>query len=116
MKPDTKKWYLLAYDIRNMKRLQRTHYFIKKKGSGLQRSVFLVRTGKADLAELINGIRERVNDREDDVRIYPVRHPGVLWAAGQQAEKINSLYAPTPEKKSTGLRARIRQLFSRRNK
>ncbi|HFQ90150.1 MAG TPA: CRISPR-associated endonuclease Cas2, partial [Desulfobulbus sp.] len=36
-----KQWYLLAYDIRNPRRLQRTHAFVKKLGIPLQKSVFL---------------------------------------------------------------------------
>ncbi len=113
-----KHWHLLAYDIREHKRLRRTWYFVKKKGVGLQRSVFLFRTDASGLEELVDGIKERVKDPDDDVRIYPIRHPGSIWAAGRQAEKIKLLYAAEPsqtaEKKGTGLTGLIRTLFSRK--
>ena len=113
-----KHWHLLAYDIREHKRLRRTWYFVKKKGVGLQRSVFLFRTDASGLDELVDGIKERVRDADDDVRIYPIRHPGSIWAAGIQAEKIKLLYAPVPapdpNKRDTGLTGLIRTLFSRK--
>ncbi|RUM40513.1 MAG: CRISPR-associated endonuclease Cas2 [Desulfocapsa sp.] len=116
MKSKSKKWYILAYDIRNPKRLQRTWYFVKKKGVSLQRSVFLLQGDRNDLADLKSGIRQRTKDKEDDVRIYPVRHPGVIWAAGRQADKISILYAPVPSGKTVGLLGKISQLFSGKRK
>ena len=113
-----KQWYLLAYDIRQAKRLSRTHYFVKKKGVGLQRSVYLVKANKEGLAGIIAGIRERVHDKVDDVRLYPIHKPGSLWAAGKQSDKINILYAPAPVKglhrSSKGVLTTIRKLFMRK--
>ncbi len=115
MRQGDRKWYLLAYDIRDPRRLQRTYNFVRKHGIGLQKSVFLIRADREALANLKAGIRERVNARQDDVRLYPIRHPGVLWVAGQQQARVSALYAPTPreEGKPSTLRDRIRHLFSR---
>ena len=104
-------WYVLAYDVRNPKRLQRTHALIKKNGVALQKSVFLIRANHDELASLKKGVLERVNRKEDDVRIYPIRHPGVLWAGGRQEKSLNGLYGPSPEKQPQGLPAKIRSLF-----
>ncbi len=115
MNNKARKWYLLAYDIREPKRLQRTHAFVKKKGVRLQKSVYLVRASEAELDEIRKGIRERTNSRKDDVRLYPIRHPGVLWGAGRQQDSVKGLYAPTPEQ-AAGLGPTIRKLFVRRKK
>jgi len=116
MKQTAKKWYLLAYDIREPKRLKRTHYYVKKVGISLQRSVFLIRVDGRALKEIRKNIQQRVNKREDDVRLYPIRHPGVIWAAGQQSTKINTLFASVPSKNSRKLTAKIRKLFRRKKK
>lgn len=108
-----KTWYLIAYDIRDPKRLSRTHYFIKKKGVGLQRSLFLINANSKELAEVIGGIQARVQDKDDDVRLYPVHKPGSIWAAGKQSEKFNHLYAPAQIDKSKSIMSRISKLFSR---
>ena len=105
------RWYVLAYDVRDPKRLRRTHAHVKKHGISLQKSVFLVHADPEALARLKTGVLERVDKNEDDVRLYPVRHPGALWAAGRQENKMDSPYAPAPEKKPRGLAAGIRSLF-----
>ena len=106
------RWYVLAYDVRDPKRLRRTHAHIKKHGISLQKSVFLIHADSKALARLKAGVLARVDKNKDDVRLYPIRHPGVLWAAGRQENKMDSLYAPAPEKKPRGLPNRIRSLFS----
>lgn len=116
MKTSLKKWYLLAYDIREPHRLRRIYTLVKKKGVRLQRSVFLIQANREELDQLEAGIRERVSDRVDDVRLYPVSNPAGLWAAGQQSGMITPLYAAVPLKKTTGFKKTILLLFSRRKK
>jgi CRISPR-associated protein Cas2 len=114
-KKSGKKWYMLAYDIREPKRLRRVHYFIKKHGTALQKSVFLLQVDTTRLQEIISEIQSRVKDREDDVRIYPLRNPGSIWAAGQQEEKLRHLYAAVPKQDVSSLVGRfIRKLFVRK--
>jgi len=113
-----KQWYLLAYDIRNPRRLRQVHAFMKKKGVALQRSVFLVRTDKEGLTDIRAGIRQRAHGRKDDVRLYPVANPASLWAAGLQQSAIVGLYAGSTgqqkqEDKSSGF---INRIFHRRKK
>ena len=111
-----KQWYLLAYDIRNPRRLQRTHAFVKKLGIPLQKSVFLVRADPDGLERLKDGIRQRVHGRRDDVRLYPIPGPSALWAAGLQQAAIGSLYAAGPDRMPEKPGSRILRLFSRRKK
>ena len=110
------RWYLLAYDIRQEKRLRRLHYFIKKQGIALQRSVFLLRVDSAGLEEVLEEIRLRVSEQEDDVRIYPIHSPGSLWAAGQQNNRLQGLYGPAPKQPSSRLGSFFNRLFSGKKK
>lgn len=116
MRKTKKNWYLLAYDIREPKRLQRTYYYVKKIGVSLQRSVFLIQTDMKGLDRIRKNITQRVDNRQDDVRLYPIRHPGVIWSGGQQTDKISNLFAPFPKEANKSFTGKIRQLFSRKKK
>ena len=87
-----KHWYVLAYDIRERKRLSRTHYFLSKRALALQNSTFLVHENKAGLNKIINGIDDRVNTKVDDVRLYPITQPNSVWASGKQSQAMSGLY------------------------
>ncbi len=105
------QWYLLAYDIRHEKRLRRLHYFCKKHGIPLQKSVFLFKADAAGLEEVVEGVQARVSDKEDDVRLYPVSHPGSIWAAGRQSDKLRGLYGAAPQPSRSGVGKFFRKLF-----
>lgn len=106
------QWYLLAYDVRNEKRLRKLHYFCKKRGVSLQRSVFLLKADSIDLEEVVDGILARVNEKEDDVRLYPVPYPGAVWTAGRQNDKLHGLYGGSaPKQERTGVGRFFRRLF-----
>ena len=91
MRP-SKQWYLIAYDIRDPKRLKRLHYRLRKKAIPLQNSVFMVRLNSIHLKVLRNEIKEYINTQHDDVRIYPIHHPDTLWTAGKQVNALHGLY------------------------
>lgn len=88
-----KQWHLLAYDVRDEKRLRKVHYYLKKRAVPVQKSVFLLHCSASDLSETLQGVRERTSLREDDVRLYPINSPHSLWAAGQQHQAVQGLYA-----------------------
>lgn len=113
-------WYLLAYDIADNRRLQRVHRRLLRSGLPVQKSVFLVfATGKG-LTELLNELEGLMHKREDDLRAYPIAHPGELWFQGQRVvegpllrpgQKPAAPKKPPEAPKSAGLRgwfARIR--------
>ena len=62
--------HLLAYDIRDPKRLIRLHSFMKKRAFAVQYSVFLVEFDSRKLADLVADIRVLIDERAEDVRIY----------------------------------------------
>ena len=64
----SKKWYLVAYDVRDEKRLRKAHRHIKGYGVRLQYSLFRCRLTERELErlrfELFN-----ILDKEDDLLI-----------------------------------------------
>lgn len=98
-------WYLIAYDVRDPKRLRRVHYHIRKHAFALQESVFLVRTDQRGLAALEDQLRKLVDPRTDDLRRYPVTGPAALWTAGRQEARLDGLHdAATPTARERGRR------------
>lgn len=88
-----KHWYVLAYDIRDPRRLQRTHRRLKREGMALQKSVFGLRvTGRA-LQALKADINDLVDDQIDDVRLYPVSRPGDIWSLGEQSRQLSAVWS-----------------------
>ncbi len=64
--------YLVCYDIRDPKRLSRVFRHIKQSGVHLQYSVFYCRLTWEGLVKLKAQLRSIINEKEDDVRIYPL--------------------------------------------
>ena len=74
-----KQWFLLVYDIRDDKRLRRLHRLIKKEGIALQRSVFLIHANQSQLKKIMAVVKKQTATLVDDVRLYPLRNPNILW-------------------------------------
>jgi CRISPR-associated protein Cas2 len=63
-------WYLICYDIRNVRRLSRTHRYLRRQALMLQESVYLY-SGDTKAAALLRAeLKKRINPHQDDVRIY----------------------------------------------
>ena len=75
-------WYLVAYDIADPGRLRRVHRYLKERGIWTQQSVFLFHGTRREHHDLLNGLAGIIHTREDDIRAYPVPHPGSLWFRG----------------------------------
>lgn len=65
-----KKVYLISYDIKNDRRLNRIHRFMKGKGIHLQKSVFYCYLNSEELKKLKQELLDLIEEKEDDVRIY----------------------------------------------
>ena len=107
----TKSWYLIAYDIREPKRLKRLHYRLRKRAIPLQNSVFMVKLTDKHLDRLSNEIKNHINSVQDDVRIYPIHHPDTLWSAGKQVNALRGLYAGAKKQKKKKKPGIIRRLL-----
>ncbi|GAB4534848.1 MAG: CRISPR-associated endonuclease Cas2 [Thermodesulfovibrionia bacterium] len=64
--------YLVCYDIREPRRLRRVFGFTKRYGLHLQYSVFYCRFTWQELQRFKLQLRELIDDKEDDIRIYPL--------------------------------------------
>jgi len=76
-------WYLVAYDVREPKRLRRVHRTLRREGVAMQESVFLVQRTRRGIAELMDRLTGIIERHEDDLRAYPIRDPGEIWLRGQ---------------------------------
>lgn len=68
---EPKLWYLVAYDVRDEKRLLRTAKLLKGYGSRLQFSVFRCRLGKRQI-ERLKWELTKIMDEEDDLLIIGI--------------------------------------------
>jgi CRISPR-associated protein Cas2 len=95
--------YLVAYDIREPRRLRRVHYRLKKIGLAVQYSVFMVE-GHQRVLEVHNVLND-ITAKEDDVRIYQIQGRQSLWMSGKD----------TPQWRNTKTRntTTVSGLFSR---
>jgi CRISPR-associated protein Cas2 len=72
--------YLVAYDIRAPRRLQRVHKALSKVGYSLQYSVFSVDLEDWERPKLVARLRRLIDEKEDDVRFYLVpTEPRGAW-------------------------------------
>lgn len=74
--------YLACYDIRDPKRLARVFRYLKSVGIHLQYSVFHCRLTYTELLQLKGDLKDIINEREDDVRIYPLPSKGSVTIFG----------------------------------
>jgi CRISPR-associated protein Cas2 len=76
----TARTYLVTYDIRAPRRLQRVHRALSKVGYALQYSVFAVDLRDLERARLVGRLRRLIDETEDDVRFYLVpAEPRGAW-------------------------------------
>ena len=86
-----KNWYLIAYDIREPRRLKRLHYRLRKHALAVQYSVFVIHATTDELQQVEQMISENC-EPQDDVRLYATGAPLNYWASAKQAEALQSLY------------------------
>ena len=77
-------WYLIAYDIRDPRRLQRLHRALRAEALAVQRSLFLVAGSVPVVERLLDRLETLIDPRVDDLRAYPVAAPDCLWLSGQR--------------------------------
>jgi len=75
--------YLVCYDIASPRRLGRALRYMKGKGIHLQYSVFLCSLTWPELQRMKDELKERINESEDDVRIYPLPAKALVKAMGR---------------------------------
>ncbi|AGA89195.1 CRISPR-associated endoribonuclease Cas2 [Thioflavicoccus mobilis 8321] len=109
-----KHWSLIAYDIRDPRRLRRVHLCLRRQALAVQKSVFLIEADERRLAEILAELRRRADNREDDIRLYAIPDPAAIWAAGRQSERVANLYGGAPAEAERPRRGRwLKGLFGR---
>jgi CRISPR-associated protein Cas2 len=76
--------FLRAYDIADPERLVRVHRTCKQWGAPIQYSVFLVPLTPSGIGTLVNALRGIIDERADDVRVYPLPSRVELGQYGRQ--------------------------------
>jgi CRISPR-associated protein Cas2 len=68
--------YIVAYDIRDDRRLRRVYSYLMRLAVHVQYSVFVAHLTRGGLERVTSALRGIIDEREDDVRIYPLpEHP-----------------------------------------
>jgi CRISPR-associated protein Cas2 len=76
--------WVLAHDIRDKKRLQSVWRYLRQEGVRLQYSVYLLAGSRQQVEGIIERLREIIDERADDVRIYPLTENTRIWGLGTQ--------------------------------
>lgn len=79
-----RRW-LIAYDIRDQRRLARVHRFLTREAVPVQYSVFVAWGSLADMRRLADELQGRIDERFDDVRIYPIPEIPLVHMIGKTA-------------------------------
>lgn len=78
---NTRRWYLILYDIRSASRLQRVHRLLKSCAIALQESVFAWNGTDSELTELQSSLKKIINNQEDEICGYAIHSPLLLVGA-----------------------------------
>ncbi|GAB4534830.1 MAG: CRISPR-associated endonuclease Cas2 [Thermodesulfovibrionia bacterium] len=62
--------YIIAYDIREPKRLNRVRYFLKGYSTGGQKSVYECFLTEGELKFIISNLRRMIYDADDRIHIF----------------------------------------------
>lgn len=94
------KLWLIAYDIRDPRRLVRVHRYLRDYATPIQYSVFLYRATSARIPHLLRGLERHIEPLEDDVRAYPLPATleyhtigdgsvdGITWLSADTADPV----------------------------
>jgi CRISPR-associated protein Cas2 len=76
--------WLLAHDICEPKRLRRVWQYLRQEGVRMQHSVYLLKGDRLAIERVMEQLRSLIDERCDDVRIYPLTENTRLWGLGTQ--------------------------------
>jgi CRISPR-associated protein Cas2 len=85
MSTGSRKSWLMAYDIREHRRLCRVHRFLRKQGLAAQYSAFIVEADDAGILGVLSSIKRLLDPRVDDVRAYHIPVRCTVWCMGRQS-------------------------------
>ena len=83
MSKSKSKPYLITYDICEKRRLQRVHRLLKGRAIAMQYSVFIAVMSESDRDELIEKLTQLIDEKQDDIRLYPLPQQPKWYAWGE---------------------------------
>lgn len=100
---------LICYDIADPKRLQRLHRLVSQCAVMIQYSVYHAVLTQREIKQLLDEIKERIDPKEDDVRIYPLPHQLRVDMLGVSDTLCLLLSMPSPRISSQNRRRRVKR-------
>jgi CRISPR-associated protein Cas2 len=76
-----RRW-LIAYDLRDDRRIARVHRMLTKVAVPVQYSVFVARGSQNTMRQLARQIEALIDTRVDDVRLYPIPERPLIHTIG----------------------------------
>ncbi|WP_456488748.1 CRISPR-associated endonuclease Cas2 [Caminibacter pacificus] len=83
-----RKKFLIAYDIKDVKRLRRVAKLLEKNGVRIEYSVFYMEATKEEMSEFAINLSFLIEPEADDVRIYIIEDEGLALGNAQVIEEI----------------------------
>lgn len=77
-----KRW-LIAYDLRDGRRIARVHRLLTKVAVPVQYSVFVARGSHNGMRQLARQVEDLIDARVDDVRLYPIPERPLIYTVGR---------------------------------
>ena len=78
------KTWLVAYDIRDKRRLRHVHRLLRKRGLAAQYSAFTVEADDVQITDTVAALEKLINPQQDDVRAYHLPAACPVWRLGAQ--------------------------------
>ena len=78
------KTWLVAYDIREPRRLRQVHRYLRQQGVAAQYSVFTVEADDFGIAAHLHALGRLIDRRVDDLRAYHLPAQCPVWRLGRQ--------------------------------
>ena len=95
--------YLICYDISEPKRLARLHRYLRRYALPLQYSVFLFVGDGRTLEGYLMAMRKLINEKEDDLRCYPLPQRGSRQCLGCPVMPEGIFWSALPSEATQGL-------------
>jgi CRISPR-associated protein Cas2 len=80
--------FLIAYDIKNQKRVAKFGRFMSKNCIRIEYSVFYTKMSKEKMSEFAIKILDYIDTNEDDVRIYEIIDYGIALGKADLLDEI----------------------------
>lgn len=88
--------YVICYDISDPKRLNHLHRYLLKRAIPIQYSVFLFAGDDRQFAACLAGAAQEIDEKEDDLRAYPLPKRGFKARTGRPALPEGILWSALP--------------------